>query len=162
MLDWLTPEERRGAAVVVILLLLGAGHDLWRARRMRLELRNLAPAAAAPGEVAPAPVDTAVGPPPAPPASDGRLDLNRATAGDLEALPGIGPVLARRIVEARARSGRVEALEELLAVRGVGPRLFERLHPLLVVTVPAPSMHSAAPPARSRADSASVAPTTSR
>jgi len=61
------------------------------------------------------------------------LDVNTATAADLEALPGIGPVLAGRIVEHRRTHGRFEGLEDLLEVEGVGPRLLERLRPLLRV-----------------------------
>lgn len=55
------------------------------------------------------------------------LDLNRATAGELDALPGIGPVIARRIVESREREGRFRTLEELDRVAGVGPALRERI-----------------------------------
>jgi competence protein ComEA len=47
---------------------------------------------------------------------------------ELDALPGIGPVLAARIVEHRRAHGPFRRVEELRAVRGVGPRLFERLH----------------------------------
>ncbi len=61
------------------------------------------------------------------------LDVNTAAAADLEALPGIGPVLAGRIVEHRRTHGRFERLEDLLEVEGVGPRLLERLRPLLRV-----------------------------
>jgi len=61
------------------------------------------------------------------------LDVNTATAADLEALPGIGPVLAGRIVEHRRTHGRFERLEDLLEVEGVGPRVLERLRPLLRV-----------------------------
>lgn len=55
------------------------------------------------------------------------LPLNRASAADLEALPGIGPVLARRIVAHREQFGPFRSPEELRAVRGVGPRLMARL-----------------------------------
>lgn len=50
----------------------------------------------------------------------GRVDLNRAEVGDLEELPHVGPVLARRILELRREKGGFEAVEELLAVRGIG------------------------------------------
>jgi competence protein ComEA len=51
------------------------------------------------------------------------LDLNRATAGDLARLPGIGPRLAARIVEARAaRGGRFESSADLVAIPGLGRR----------------------------------------
>jgi competence protein ComEA len=60
-----------------------------------------------------------------------RIDINRARAADLELLPGVGPMLARRIVEQRAARGRFVAAEDLLSVRGIGPRTLERLRPLL-------------------------------
>src|SRR3989304_3782529 len=61
------------------------------------------------------------------------LDVNTATAADLDALPGLGPGLAGRIVEHRRTHGRFERLEDLLEVEGVGPRVLERLRPLLRV-----------------------------
>lgn len=59
----------------------------------------------------------------------GPLDLNRATAAQLESLPGIGPALAARILEARARRGGFGRAEDLLEVRGIGPATLERLRP---------------------------------
>lgn len=74
-------------------------------------------------------------PPPAPAAArlrEGRpIDLNEALPGDLELLPGIGPQLARRIVEHRARSGRFSGVDALARVRGIGPKTLERLRPLV-------------------------------
>jgi len=69
------------------------------------------------------------------------LDLNRADAADLDALPGIGPVLARRIVDFRREHGPFRRVEELRAVRGVGPRLLERIRPRVEV----PALPGAAP-----------------
>lgn len=63
----------------------------------------------------------------------GSLDLNAASAAELEALRGIGPVLAARIVEYRKIHGRFERIEDLQEVEGVGPRLLERLRPLVQV-----------------------------
>jgi competence protein ComEA len=56
-----------------------------------------------------------------------RIDVNRATADELERLPGIGPALARRIVDHRDANGRFRSLEELETVPGIGPRLLERI-----------------------------------
>ena len=64
-------------------------------------------------------------------AGDARVDLNRATAGELEAVPGIGPALAERIVAWRARNGRFRSLDDLVEVRGIGPATLERLRPHL-------------------------------
>lgn len=51
---------------------------------------------------------------------DGVISLNRATAVELEALPGVGPVLAERIVAFRDQNGGFEAVEDLLEVPGIG------------------------------------------
>jgi competence protein ComEA len=56
------------------------------------------------------------------------LDVNRASAEELEQLPGIGPQLAARIVEAR-RERMFGSLEDLARVRGIGPATVERLRP---------------------------------
>jgi competence protein ComEA len=55
------------------------------------------------------------------------VDLNRATARELEALRGVGPVLAERIVETRRRLGGFRSVDQLLEVKGVGPAVLERL-----------------------------------
>ncbi|MCB9619308.1 MAG: helix-hairpin-helix domain-containing protein [Sandaracinus sp.] len=61
---------------------------------------------------------------------DGRpLDLNRATAEELELLPRIGPALAARIVDARP----FVSIDDLRRVRGIGARTLERLRPLVHV-----------------------------
>lgn len=60
------------------------------------------------------------------------VNLNTATKAELMSLPGIGPVLADRILEYR-RSKRFEAPEELLEVKGIGPKKFERLRPYIRV-----------------------------
>ena len=69
------------------------------------------------------PVVPGPGAPPAASAADpagGPLDLNQATVGDLDALPGIGPVLAQRIVEWRTEHGRFASVEQLREVTGIG------------------------------------------
>lgn len=48
------------------------------------------------------------------------ISLNRATAADLETLPGVGPVLAERILLHREQNGRFETVEDLLEVPGIG------------------------------------------
>ncbi len=62
-----------------------------------------------------------------------RLDLNRATEQELEALPGIGPVLAERIVEYRQSRGVFRDVEQLRNVKGIGKKKFERLRALVNV-----------------------------
>jgi competence protein ComEA len=60
-------------------------------------------------------------------ASPAPLDLNEADAEALSRLPGVGPVLAGRIVAARRTRGRFRSLEELLEVPGIGPATLEKI-----------------------------------
>ena len=58
-------------------------------------------------------------------------DLNTATASELTALPGIGEVLAARIVEHRNANGPFVRLDQLMAIQGIGPITYERIRPLV-------------------------------
>ena len=67
------------------------------------------------------------------------VDLNQASAAQLENLPGIGAVTAERIIEYRRDNGGFKKTEELMNVRGIGERSFLRLRPLVTVgTAPRP------------------------
>lgn len=57
------------------------------------------------------------------------VDVNRATADELATLPGIGPALARRIVEWRRANGRFATVDDLEKVPGIGPATVQRLRP---------------------------------
>lgn len=59
------------------------------------------------------------------------LDLNRATLGELTRLPGVGPVLARRILDTREAAGRFATIDDLAGVRGLGRAKLERLRPFV-------------------------------
>jgi competence protein ComEA len=67
------------------------------------------------------------------PSGAGPVDLNAATAPDLDALPGIGPVLAQRIVEHRERNGPFRTVEQLDDVPGIGPTTYAELAELVTV-----------------------------
>ncbi len=67
------------------------------------------------------------------PAADSPLDLNTASAEELEELPGVGPVLAGRIVDWRTRNGRFASVDELNEVSGIGDATFAELAPLVRV-----------------------------
>lgn len=62
-------------------------------------------------------------------APGGQVDLNTAGLAQLEALPGVGPVLAQRILDWRTEHGRFSSVDELQEVTGVGPKKFESLKP---------------------------------
>jgi competence protein ComEA len=62
------------------------------------------------------------------------VDLNRADAKTLESLPGIGAVLAKRVLDHRASIGRFQTVEDLLAVKGIGPKTLERIRPFVMIS----------------------------
>lgn len=68
-----------------------------------------------------------------PAAPSGPLSLNGATAAQLDALPGVGPGLARTLVAERARRGGFKRLEELREIRGIGAKRYAKLSRLLRV-----------------------------
>lgn len=61
------------------------------------------------------------------------LDVNRASQQDFERLPGIGSVLARRIVEYRESRGAFQDIEQLRRVKGIGKKTFERIRAFVAV-----------------------------
>ncbi len=65
----------------------------------------------------------------------GAVNLNEATADELEVLPGIGPARARAIIEHR-RSHPFHKIDELTKVKGIGRKTFGRLRPYIAVSGP--------------------------
>ncbi len=61
------------------------------------------------------------------------VDVNHATAAELESLPGIGPALAQAIVDYRGAHGPFRSVDDLGDVRGIGPAKLEQLRPLVKV-----------------------------
>lgn len=59
------------------------------------------------------------------------VNINTATQAELEALPGIGPKIAERIIAYRERRGGFRSIDELLNVKGIGPKKFERIKPFI-------------------------------
>ena len=135
-----TPNERKGLLFLALVALSGTGVRVWRAKQppatqseaMALErqLGRVDSARQAKRARAKAPRTKAKVPEPAP--SDSQpIDINAASVSQIEALPGIGPALAKRIVAHRDSAGFYPDLAGLCDVRGVGPALAERLRPLV-------------------------------
>ena len=61
------------------------------------------------------------------------LNLNTATAAQLEALPGVGAATAKLIVEHRQKNGGFKKLEELMTIKGIGEKSFLKLKPRLTI-----------------------------
>ncbi len=64
------------------------------------------------------------------------VNINTASAADLQRLPGIGAATAARIIEYREKNGPFSKPEQLMNVRGIGEKSFLKLKPLVAVTPP--------------------------
>jgi comEA protein len=111
-----TREER--GVVVFLAVSLTVGSLVMAARRVDPALVS-AERPAPPQPLAGAPATPA-----------GPVDVNAATAEELTALPGIGPARAAAIVALREERGGFRSLDELLDVKGIGPKTLARLRPL--------------------------------
>jgi competence ComEA-like helix-hairpin-helix protein len=65
------------------------------------------------------------------PVSGQPVDVNRASAEQLDQLPGVSPAVAQRIVEYRSTKGPFQSLEQLDSVKGIGPALLAKLKPVV-------------------------------
>jgi len=152
-----TPDEVRALALLLALLLLGSGLTLLEARHPRFlaltlgdslalgsvpQAPDLAPSVSETAQNA-MPTALAIRPEAAATgdsareksafALDGRLDLNRASADELEGLPGIGPKTAQRILEDRRTRGPFRKPSDLTRVKGIGAKTLARLLPHITV-----------------------------
>lgn len=136
-----TPGERQALGFLVFIALSGASVRVWKANAQppvipseALE-RQLTRADSArnapkrPKRGARKARDTAHVP-------SGPVDLDVATAGEIEALPGIGPALAARIVSHRDSVGSFGSMDALCDVRGIGKAMADRLRPLVTFSAP--------------------------
>lgn len=62
-----------------------------------------------------------------------KVDLNLADVQALVSLPGVGEAMAQRILDWRAEHGRFERVEDLIKVKGIGEKSFEKLRPFVTV-----------------------------
>jgi comEA protein len=61
------------------------------------------------------------------------ININSATQEELQALPGIGPAIAGRIIAYRTAHGQFTSVDNIADVKGIGPRTVERIRPFIVV-----------------------------
>ena len=65
--------------------------------------------------------------------SSGLININTATAAQLDTLPGIGPVLAQRIIDYRQANGPFTSLSQLMLVEGIGEKRLANILPLITI-----------------------------
>lgn len=65
---------------------------------------------------------------------EGLININTASAAELESLPGIGPVLAQSVVDYREAHGLFGSVEEIMEVQGIGQGVFEDIKELITVS----------------------------
>jgi comEA protein len=80
-------------------------------------------------------------PPPSKP-----IDLNTASSEQLQRLPGVGPVMAQRILDYRKKSGPFQSVDDLLAVKGISNKRLERIRQYVMVKPPQAQTPPKAPP----------------
>ncbi len=66
-------------------------------------------------------------------ASTEKVNLNTATPEQLQTLPGIGPAMAKRVIEYRTKVGKFNKIEEIINVKGIGEKKFLKMKDRLVV-----------------------------
>jgi competence ComEA-like helix-hairpin-helix protein len=148
--DWTTgPAKWAAVGVLCIASVGGMAWSIWgrEPRRETASARGSGEASAAPVKAASSGAGREVllkeAPPPAgasEPASPTTglgasrlINLNAASAAELELLPGIGPALASRIIEHRTTRGPFKTVDELEGVKGIGPRTLARIRDLVTV-----------------------------
>lgn len=62
---------------------------------------------------------------------DGKININEVDAATLQQLPGIGPTLASRIIEYRSEHGPFTQIEDLMKVKGIGTKMFEKISKII-------------------------------
>jgi comEA protein len=79
------------------------------------------------------------------------IDINLASAKELEELPGVGPTTAKAIIQFRTKTGRFQRIEDLLAIRGISEAKLAKMRPYIIVgpappRTPLPAKKSPPPP----------------
>jgi competence protein ComEA len=129
-------EVPAGARVADVLEAAGgalAGTDLSALNLARRIADGEQVAVGVPAPAAPGPAAAGADPAAAAAVPGAKVDLNAATLPQLNALPGVGPVMAQRILDWRTRNGRFARVEQLRDVEGIGERRFSQLRELVTV-----------------------------
>ena len=77
------------------------------------------------------------------------ININTANSSDLQQVPGIGPSTAQKILDTRKSYGAFKSVDDLLAIKGIGPKRLEKMRRFLTVGRPPSKKQSASPQASS-------------
>jgi comEA protein len=129
-----TPLEAKAIIFLIIILLIGSGVTLYKkyhpdfAPELLLkENRLIEKKTVQPPRVSVTPEN------PDSKASYKKINLNTATLKELDALPGIGKELGKRILDYRETNGNFSSIEELRKIKGIGQKTFEKLKDLITI-----------------------------
>ncbi|MGB7284298.1 MAG: helix-hairpin-helix domain-containing protein [Candidatus Acidiferrum sp.] len=86
------------------------------------------------------------------------ININTATSEELQQVPGIGPVTAEKILQMRKSYGLFKSVDDLRAIRGIGPKRLEKMRKYLTVGRAAPATKPANAPKASSPAKSSLAP----
>jgi comEA protein len=129
----ITPQERRILTFLVAALLVGSAVKLIRFHLLPQGPPDVSLISQSPSESAHSD-STAVDTPDAQAQnSDGKVNINTAAPEQLQKLSGVGPQLARRIVEYRRQHGPFASPRDITAVRGIGEKTYQRLRDAIMV-----------------------------
>lgn len=125
-------SSRADRARINLAAALVDGERIWIPAKGEASVPEVVTGGASPGGGATGPVDGS-GPGGGPSTPSGPVDLNAATAEELDVLPGVGPATAAAIIAHREQVGPFQSVEDLLEVRGIGEAKLEQLRPLVTV-----------------------------
>lgn len=131
----LSITRHEGLAVLTLSALFLVGLTVQHVQEQQippLEVDSLVVKSTGPSADSSEPADTS-GPSPS---AETPINVNTASLDALEALPGVGPVLAKRIDEYRSSQRRFQQVDELMRVSGIGSKTMETLRPMVRVTSP--------------------------
>lgn len=123
-----TPQETKALIFLLLALLIGSGITLYKRSHLQfapeliIEKNDLTVDG---GQNTENPLN--------PPPVRIRINVNQASASELERVPGLGPKLSQRIVEYREANGTFQKLEDLIKVQGIGPKSLEKIRDYLAI-----------------------------
>lgn len=62
-----------------------------------------------------------------------KVNINTASASELETLPRVGPKIAQRIIDFRTKNGNFKKVEDIMKIQGIGEKVFENIRDLITV-----------------------------